>query len=145
MTFLHAPPISVPMTSALVYGRKYPAFSMRCTATARPESLQAMTVAAGCPAVISLARLGPEITAACDGSTPVTSTMTWLIRIRVPNSMPLAALTRVALLAIRPAHRSRLVRIVCAGTASSTVVAPVKASAGSAVARMPAGNCTPGR
>ena len=24
MTFLHAPPISAPITSALVYGRKYP-------------------------------------------------------------------------------------------------------------------------
>ena len=46
---------------------------MRCRATARPESLQAMTVAAGWPAAISLARFGPDITATCDGSTPVTS------------------------------------------------------------------------
>ena len=102
-----------------------------------------MTVAAGCPAVISLARFGPEITATCDGSTPVTSTMTWLIRISVPSSMPLAALTRVAPGVIRPAHCSRLARIVCAGTASSTVVTPLSASAGSAVARMPAATARP--
>ena len=47
MTFLQAPPTSVPTTSLLVYGRKYPLFSMRCSATARPESLHATTVAAG--------------------------------------------------------------------------------------------------
>ena len=112
-----------------MYGRKYPLFSIRCTATARPESLHATTVAAGWPSAISLARFGPEITATCDGSTPVTETMTWLIRIRVPSSMPLARLTSVAPVANKPVHCSRLARIVWAGTASSTVVAPSSASA----------------
>lgn len=68
MTFLHAPPTSAPMTSALVYGRKYPVENARCSVTARPESLHAMTVAAGCSSAISLARFGPEITATRDGS-----------------------------------------------------------------------------
>lgn len=85
---------------------------MRCSATARPESGQAITVAAGCSSAISLARFGPEITATCDESTPVAATITWLIRISVPSSMPFAALTSVAPGAIRPAHCSRLVRMV---------------------------------
>src|SRR6202000_944353 len=76
ITCLQAPPTSVPTTSLLVYGRKYPVFSIRCTATARPESLHATTVAAGWHSAISLAKFGPEITATRDGSTPVTETMT---------------------------------------------------------------------
>ena len=51
--------------------------------------------------------------------------MTWLIRISVPSSMPLATLTSVAPSVDQTAPtRSRLARIVCAGTASSTVVTP---------------------
>ncbi|CKS71103.1 Uncharacterised protein [Mycobacterium tuberculosis] len=60
--------------------------------------------------------------------------MTWLIRIRVPNSMPLARLTKVAPSGNRGAHRSRLARMVCAGTPNSTVDAPPSASSASAVA-----------
>ncbi len=96
-------------------------------------------------AAISLARLGPEITATWDGSTPVTETMTWLIRISVSSSMPLARLTRVAPPRISGAQRSRLPRIVCAGTPSSTVDASRRASAASAVARIPGGSNVPGR
>ena len=104
MTFLHAPPTSAPMTSALVYGRKYPVASARCRATARPESLQATTVAAGCSSAISLARFGPVTTATRDGSAPVTWTTTWLIRINVSSSMPLARLTSVTSSPIRRAQ-----------------------------------------
>lgn len=71
--------------------------------------------------------------------------MTWLIRIRVPSSMPLARLTRVALSRSSGAQRSRLARIACAGTPSSTVVASRSASPASAVAWMPGGNDVPGR
>ncbi len=116
---------------------------MRCKATARPESLHAMTVAAGWHWAISLARLGPEITATCAGSAPVTEMMTWLIRIRVPSSMPLARLTSVAPSCNNPSkafHCSRLARSICAGTPSSTVDAPCSASSASAVARMAGGN-----
>ena len=81
MTFLHAPPTSAPMTSALVYGRKYPVVSARCSATARPESVHATTVAAGCSSAISLARFGPETTATRDGSAPVT----WTIDLAHPH------------------------------------------------------------
>ena len=69
--------------------------SARCSVTARPESLHATTVAAGCSSAISLARFGPVTTATRDGSAPVTCTITWLIRISVSSSMPLATLTSV--------------------------------------------------
>src|SRR5258707_4336903 len=47
MTFLHAPPTSAPMTSALVYRRRYPVDNARCQVTALPDSLHATTAAAG--------------------------------------------------------------------------------------------------
>ena len=143
MTFLHAPPTSAPMTSALVYGRKYPVDSARCSVTARPESAQATTVAAGCSSAISLARFGPVTTATRDGSAPVTCTTTWLIRISVSSSMPLARLTSVTSSPMQAApSRARLARSVCDGTASSTVHAPASASAGSLVARIDFGSST---
>ena len=109
---------------------------------ALPESLHATTVAAGCSSAISLARLGPVTTATRDGSAPVTWTTIWLIRIKVSSSMPLARLTRVTSSVIRGAHCARLARIVCDGTASSTVHAPDSASAGSPVARIDFGRST---
>ena len=70
----------------------------------------------------------------------VTCTTTWLIRINVSSSMPLAKLTSVTSLPIRLVHRSRLARNVCDGTASSTVQAPASASTGSLVARIDFGS-----
>ena len=101
-----------------------------------------MTVAAGCSSAISLARLGPDSTATCAGSTPVTAVMTWLIRISVTSSMPLARLTRVAPGAKKGAQVSRLPRRFCDGTASNTVVTPSSAAAASVVARIPGGSST---
>lgn len=76
------------------------------------------------------------------GSAPVTCTMTWLIRISESSSIPLARLTRVASAPRWPFQCSRLVRKVCDGTASSTVHAPDRASAGSLVARIDSGSGT---
>ncbi|SHX21706.1 Uncharacterised protein [Mycobacteroides abscessus subsp. abscessus] len=112
----------------------------RCNATARPESVHAMSVAAGCSSTTSLARLGPLRTATRLGSAPVTWTMTWLMRNRLSSSMPLATLTSVVSSPRYPVQADRLVRSVWDGTASSTVQAPVSASAGSAVALMDAGS-----
>ncbi len=136
ITFLQAPPTSAPMTSALVYGRKYRVASARCRVTARPESAHATTVAAGCSSAISLARLGPVTTATREGSAPVTWTTTWLIRINVSSSMPLARLTSVTSSPSRSFQSVRLARSVCDGTASSTVHAPASASAALLVARI---------
>lgn len=117
----------------------------RCRATARPESVHAITVAAGCPWAISLARFGPDNTAICAGSTPLTWAITWLIRISEPSSMPLARLTRVAPGSISGVHCSRLARSFCDGTASNTVVTPSSASAASVVACTPGGSTTSAR
>ena len=99
-------------------------------------------MAAGCSSTISLARFGPVTTATRAGSTPVTWTITWLIRISVSSSMPLATLTSVASPPMASRHCSRLARNVCDGTASSTVHAPSSAAAASLVARIDVGSST---
>ena len=132
MTFLTAPPSSQPMTSSLVYGRKYGVAMACCTTVARSSSVQATTAAAGCRKAISPARLGPVTTATRAGSTSATSTITSLIRLPVPSSMPFIRLTSVASGRSRPAatHSARLPRRVCDGTAIATRSAPSSASSG---------------
>ena len=56
----------------------------------------ATTVAAGCSAAISGARLGPETTTTRAGSTRAVSTITSLIRLVVPSSTPFISDTNVA-------------------------------------------------
>jgi glycerol-3-phosphate dehydrogenase (NAD(P)+) len=73
-------------------------------------------VAAGCSPAISLARFGPVTTATRSAPTPVTCMITWLIRMSVSSSMPLATLTSVASPPMWSRHSSRLVRRVCDGT-----------------------------
>ena len=58
--------------------------------------MPATTVAAGCSAAISGARLGPETTTTRSGSTRAVSTITSLIRLVVPSSMPFISETSVA-------------------------------------------------
>ena len=78
MTFLQAPPISAPITSVLVYGRKYGAATAAWTRFARSSSGQAITVAATWPAAIAA------------------SMMTSLMRLSVVVSTPLEMETKVA-------------------------------------------------
>ena len=70
-----------------------------------PASVGAATVVAvGCRAMISRARFGPETTEMRSGSAPVVSTITSLMRINVPSSMPFMRLTNNASGAIHCAH-----------------------------------------
>ena len=69
MTFFNAPPISQPTTSSLVYTRNAWVMSSCLHQLALPpRSGNATHVAAGCPAMISLARFGPLSTPIVDGS-----------------------------------------------------------------------------
>ena len=80
ITFLTAPPSSHPMTSGLVYGRKYGVWHACCSALARVSSVLATTVAAYWRWAISRARFGPEMTAIRSAPAPVTAAITSLIR-----------------------------------------------------------------
>ena len=62
-----------------------------CRARATARSSVAMTLAAACPAMISLARLGPVRAAA--GWPGSSSRMSWVIRSSEPRSKPLDRLT----------------------------------------------------
>src|SRR5699024_3010279 len=119
MTFLHAPPISQPTTSVLVYGRKYGAETACWTAIARCSSGHAMTVAAACSSAISRAKFGPDNTAMRSAEAPVHSAITSLIRFKVSDSMPLEIDTKVASLGKCSFHRAKLSRMVCDGTAKT--------------------------
>jgi hypothetical protein len=145
MTFLTVPPSSVPTTSVFVYGLKYSewqAFWMRC---ATDSSTQATTVAAGWRNAISPARLGPDTTATRSALTPATSTMTSLIRLAVPSSIPFIRLTNTVPAGSDGTQAVRLSRSVCEGTANTTMSAPAAASAGWGVARTVGGSSISGR
>ena len=131
MTFFTAPPSSQPITSSLVYGRKYGVAIACCTSVARSTSVQATTVAAGCSAAISGARLGPVTTATRSGVDPG--------GLDDDLAHPLGGAELDALHqrdqggvggAGAPAQSARLPRSVCDGTASTTRSAPSSASAG---------------
>ena len=67
ITFLTAPPSSQPITSGLVYGRKYGVWQSCWSRLASVSSVQATTVAACWRSAISRARFGPEMTAIRSG------------------------------------------------------------------------------
>src|SRR5690606_13176893 len=140
MTFLPAPPSSHPTTSTLVYTRNVPPMHAFWIATARSWSVHATTVAAGSPWAMGTARFGPDTTTTCCCGTPVTSTMTSLIRLSVPSSTPLARLTSGTPSGIRSRQRIRFSRNDWLGTASTTACAPASASSGSAVAASRSGS-----
>jgi hypothetical protein len=129
----------------LVYGRKYGVVIARCTTVARSTSMHATTVAAGCSAAISAARLGPETTTTRSGATCAVSTTTSLIRRVVPSSMPFMSDTRVASGARYDAQSARLPRSVCDGMARTTTSASLMASAAMEVAVTRSGSRTAGR
>ena len=116
-----------------------------CSCRATDSSAHATTDAAGSRRAISLARLGPVMTAIRSGPAPVTSAMTSLMRRCDPSSTPFMRLTITADGSIRSPHAPRLVRSVCDGTASTTISAPASASAGSVVARIVSGSSRSGR
>ena len=112
---------------------------------ATSSSAHATTDAAGSRRAISLARLGPLITAIRSGPAPVTSAMTSLIRLRVPSSTPFISETITASGAMCGAHSSRLPRSVCDGVARMTMSAPCAAFSTSWVAEIDGGSSMPGR
>lgn len=112
---------------------------------ATASSTQATTEAAGWRAAISAARLGPVTTAMRSAGTLATSSMTSLIRLAVPSSMPFMRETRTVSGASSGAHAARLSRRVWEGMARTVKSAPAAASAGSVVARMFAGSSTSGK
>ncbi len=112
---------------------------------ATASSAQATTLAAGCRLAISLARLGPLTTATRSGPTLVTSSITSLIRLAVPSSMPFIRLTSTVCGSISGVQAARLSRSVCEGTTSTAKSAPASASAASVVARTVSGSRMPGR
>ena len=145
MMFLTAPPSSQPVTSVLVYGRKYGVWHASCSASAVAGETLATTVAAICRLAISRARFGPDTTATRAASAASTEVMTSLIRMLVPSSMPLIRLTSSAPGGTSGAQSDRLARSVCAGTANTTMSAPASASAGSQTASSAAVSSIPGR
>ncbi len=145
MTFFTAPPSSHPITSGLVYGRKYGAWQAACSIRAASSSGHATTEAACWRAAISRDRLGPETAATRPGATPSTSVMTWLIRAQLPSSIPFMRLTSSAPDGMSGAHSARFGRSDWDGTASTTTSASASASAGSQDARRSSGSRTPGR
>lgn len=145
MTFLTAPPSSQPMTSVLVYGRKYGVWQAAWSRWATASSTQATTDAAGWRATISRARLGPVTTATRPAGTLATSSMTSLIRLALPSSMPFIRETSTVSAGSSGAHSARLPRRVWEGMARTAKSAPRAASAASEVARMFAGSSTPGK
>jgi len=134
ITFFTAPPSSQPITSGLVYGRKYGVWQACWSHLAVVSSVLATTVAAYCRSAISRARLGPVITAIRSGGAPVTSAITPLIRRWLPCSMPFIRLTSSTRGGSRSRQPVRFWRNVWAGTASTTRSAPASATTGSAVA-----------
>ena len=103
----------------------------------------AATLADGCRAAISRARLGPVTTASRSGPTPATSVTTSLIRRPVPSSIPLARLTTRA--SAGTSQPDSVARSRCDGTASTTAYAPAIASTVSLIARSVLGSSTSGR
>ena len=145
MTFFTAPPSSQPTTSVLVYGRKYGVWQAAWSRWATASSVQATTAAAGIRAAISRARLGPVTTAIRSAPILATSSITSLIRMAEPSSMPFMRETRTESGASSGAHSARLPRRVCEGIARTAKSAPRAASAASVVARRFSGSSTPGR
>ena len=144
MTFLYAPPSSHPITSVLEYGRNVEEWQIPRSRVALCSSGQATTLAAGSRMAISLARLGPLTTPTRDGSAPVSSMITSLIRLSEPSSTPFISDTSSASGGIRSTQARRFSRNVCDGTTKNTASAPLSASAGSCVARMLSGSSMPG-
>ena len=144
MTFFTEPPNSAPTTSVPVYGRKYGDRQARWTISALPSSAQAIRVAAGWRWAISRARFGPDTTTIRSRETPATSSMTSLIRLVVPSSMPFISETSSACGSIIETQCARFSRSTCDGMASTTMSAPRSASAASVVADIRAGSSTPG-
>ncbi len=127
ITFLHAPPISQPMTSELVYGRKYPV-AQALLDFQRTRRIGARDHRGGrLPARRSpVPDSGPRARRRGAGRLRSPGTMTWLIRMSVPLSIPLARLSRVASDPMSSRHASRLARSDCDGTASTDEVGAVE-------------------
>ncbi len=106
---------------------------------------QATTEAAGSRRAISLARLGPLMTAMRSGPAPVTWWMTSDMRLRVLSSTPFINDTMTASGSMNGAHSVRLVRSVCDGVASTTTSAPCSAFSTSWVAFTVGGSWMPCR
>ena len=144
--FLSAPESSTPKTSSLVYTRKLVDISMVRDLSAASGFWLAMTVEAGLPAIISLARLGPDSTHTLECRLSGSSSwITWLIRRAVGSSNPL-----VALRVMTPRFRCGLIcwtfsLSLSDGTARITNSLFFKASAGQLVMFSPFGNGTFGK
>ena len=106
--------------------------------------MQATVVAAGSRAAISWAKFGPDTTAMRCGGIPAASDTTSLMRIDVPNSMPLISETTTASAGMSLPHSLRLLRKVCDGKANTTSSAFASASEETVVAQMFAGKTKPG-
>src|SRR5690606_32026482 len=89
---------------------------------------------AGSPWAMGSAKFGPDTTTTWSCGTPVTSTITSLIRLSVPSSTPLARLTSGTPSGSSVRQRVRFSRSDWLGTASTTASAPASASAASEVA-----------
>ena len=115
MTFFSAPPNSTPITSSLVYTRKYGAIKASCTKRAVSLSSLATTFKVSKPRPTSSACEGPLITAifACG----ISEAITWDILKYVPSSKPLEMLTILCPSATNGAIDFAVLRIACDGDA----------------------------
>ena len=124
MTFFRAAPSSTPMTSLLLYTRKWSLMNRSWTTSAAVWSGQAETTAVGTCRATSSAWEGPERTTTGHLSS-VTSRMIWVMRREVPFSMPLETDTRMASGASRSFTCPAVDRTPKEGVAMTTTAQPV--------------------
>src|SRR5699024_7677302 len=107
---------------------------MAATHSAGGSYAQATTVAVGSWRAISLARFGPETTTNCSAGRLSSSVKTSDMNDWVDCSRPLISETRMAWSSMASATCASVVRACWAGTATTTISAPVTAATGSVVA-----------
>ena len=125
-TFLTAPPTSAPIRSSARYGRKAGMEMVSASFMPSASSAQASVTAVGRPRATSMAKLGPDRTAA--GAPGRISASTSVISLPVSRSIPLAHSTTGAPLPICGAAPSRTLRRCCAGTTASTASQSARSS-----------------
>ena len=137
--------LSTPTTSVFVYTRNVFEFRSSWAWRVASGSGPAMTVEVGRPRTTSRARLGPESAQWAPAVEGSSSSSTWLIRLKVSCSRPLAAETTTGEPPMCGAARFAFSRMVCEGTAKMTAEAPSSPTAQSAVTRSDSGKAWPAR